>query len=289
MSTKQPNKSTVKTLWYTVISSSGWSWFMKIIILIIFSLVINHLSARNSFPDSEFYRFPIEGFLSSIILSILIGIIAHFNFKSYKKKYFSKKIEIGTITWFMVSTLVYITIMYIPVFILFNIVAGGNTEFYYLLIGLLLTLVVSFVAIGFVYAQDIYHLYKLSIKDAEITIESGAKTTKLTYENIGCFYSENKIVYTVQNDGKTFTTDFTLNELEEKINDQLFFRANRQIIIHKNAVDQIEKIENGKLRIRLKAAIENDAIAEINISRYKRKEFIHWFNKRNQKLPTIQL
>jgi hypothetical protein len=277
MSTTQPTKNTVKTVWHTFISSSRWSLFRKIIVLTIFSLVINHLSTRNSFPDSESYRFPIEGFLSSIILCILIGIIAGFNFKFYKKKYFSKKVEIVTIVWFMVSTLGYITIMYIPISIVFNIVAGGNTEFYYLLIGLLLTLLVSFIGVALVYARDIYKLYKLSIKDAEITIESGAKITKLTYENIACFYSENKIVYAVQNDGKTITTDFTLNALEEKINDQLFFRANRKIIIHKGAVDQIEKIENGKLRVELKASIDNDAIAEINISRYKRKEFMEWF------------
>lgn len=274
---KQPSKNKVKTAWHKFINSSVWRWFQKAIILIVFSLVVNHLATRDSFPDSESYRFPIEGFLSSVVLFILIGIIAYLNFKFYKKKYFSKNVKIVTIIRFMASTLGYITVMYIPVNIILNIVAGGQTEFYYLLIGLLLTLLVSFIFIGLWYAQDIYNLYKLSIKDAEITIESGAKITKLTYEDIACFYSENKIVYTVQNNGTIINTDFTLNELEEKINDQLFFRANRQIIIHKDAVDQIVKIENGKLHIRLKASIENDAIAEINISRYKRKEFMDWF------------
>lgn len=277
MRTIESKKNIFKTLWDSVISSSGWNWFKKLIGLTIFSLVVNHLSTRDSFPDSELYRFPIEGFLSSIVLGILIGIIADFNFKFYKKKYFSKKIEIATILLFMVTTLAYITIMYIPIFIVLNIVTDGNTEFYYLLIGLLLTLLVSFVAIALVYAQDLYKLYKLSIKDAEITIESGAKITKLSYGNIACFYSENKIVYAVQNDGKTIITDFTLNELEEKLNNQLFLRANRQMIIHKDAVDQIEKIENGKLRIRLKALVESHAIAEINISRYKRQAFMNWF------------
>jgi len=277
MSTTTPTKNTVKTIWYTFISSSTWYWFQKAIVFTIFSLVVNHLASRDSFPDSESYRFPIEGFLSSIVLCILIAIIAHLNFKFYKKKYFSKKVEIITIVWYMASTLGYITIMYFPVNIIFNIVAGGQTEFYYLLIGLLITLLLSFILIGLWYAQDIYNLYKLSIKDYEITIESGAKITKLTYENIACFYSENKIVYTVQNDGATISTDFTLNELEEKINDQLFFRVNRQIIIHKDSVDQIEKIANGKLRITLKTSIENDAITEINISRYKRKAFMTWF------------
>jgi len=277
MSTTQPTKNIIKTAWHTFISSSAWRWSQKAIVLTIFSLVVNHLATRDSFPDSESYRFPIEGFLSSIVLFILIGIIAYLNFKFYKKKYFSKKVEIVAIVWFMISTLGYITIMYIPVNIILDIIAGSHTEFYYLLIGLLITLLVSFIFIGLWYALDIYNLYKLSIKDAEITIESGAKMKKLTYQNIACFYSENKIVYTLQNDGTTINTDFTLNELEEKINDQVFFRANRQIIIHKDAIDQIEKIENGKLHIRLKTSIENDAIAKINISRYKRKAFMNWF------------
>ncbi|QXP61652.1 LytR/AlgR family response regulator transcription factor [Olleya sp. HaHaR_3_96] len=276
MSITQPIKNTLKTVWQTCISNAAWRWFKKAIILTTFSLVVNHLATHDNFIDSESYRFPIEGFLSTIVLFILIGIITNLNFKFYKKKYFSKKIEVSTILWFMLSTLGYITIMYIPVNIILNIITGGQTVFYYLLIGLVITLLLSFIFIVILYAQDLYSLYTLSIKDAEITIESGAKTTKLTYENIACFYSENKIVYTIQKDGTTINTDFTLNELEEKINDQLFFRANRQIIIHKDAVDQIEKIENGKLSIRLKASIKNDAIALINISRYKRKAFMSW-------------
>ncbi|ADV51303.1 response regulator receiver protein [Cellulophaga algicola DSM 14237] len=278
MSTTGPTKNTIKPFWHTVISSAAWPWFQKVLVVAIFSLVINHLASRDSFPDGDSYSFPLEGFLSSIALCIFIGIIAELNFKYYKKKHFSKKVEIVTIVWFMASTLVYTTLMYIPVNIILNIVTRGQTELYYLVIGLLITLVLSFILIGLLYAQDLYNLYQLSIKDAEITIESGAKTTKLTYENIACFYSENKIVYAVQNAGKTINTDFTLNELEERLNDQLFLRANRQIIIHKDAVDQIEKIENGKLRVRLKTSVENNAIKEITISRYKRKAFMDWIS-----------
>jgi hypothetical protein len=277
MSTTKPTKNIIKTAWHTISSNSGRRWFQKAIVFTIFSLVVNHLASRENFLGGESYRFPIEGFLSTIVFCILIGIIADLNFKYYKKKHFSKKVEIVTIIWFMASTLGYVTIMYIPVNFIIAKIAGGQIEFYYLLIGLLITLLLSFSLIAVLYAQDLYNLYKISLKDAEITIESGAKMKKLTYENIACFYSENKIVYTVQNDGTTINTDFTLNELDEKINDQLFFRANRQIIIHRDAVDQIEKIENGKLRIQLKASINNDAIAEINISRYKRKAFMNWY------------
>lgn len=270
-------KNKLKTDGRTFISSSAWRWFKKVAIFIIFSLVINHLATPESFPGSDVYRFPIEGFLASIVLCIIIGIITEVNFQYYKKKHFYKKVEMTTIVWFMASTLGYITIMYIPINFIFSLVVDGEIEFYYLLIGLLITLLVSFVLIGLSYAQDVYYLYKSSIKDAVVTIESGAKTTKLAYENIACFYSQNKIVFAVKNDGTTISTDFILNELEEQINNQLFYRANRQIIVHKDAVEEIEKIENGKLRIQLKATIENDAIKEINISRYKRKEFMNWF------------
>lgn len=277
MSKKQPTKNILKTKGSFFRSSSVWRLLKKLILFTIFSLVVNHLSSPESFPDGKSYRFPMEGFLSTIVLCILIGIIAEFNFKYYSKKYFSKKVEVASISWYMISTLAYVTLMYVPLGIVLNKIAGGETHLYYLLIGLIITLLLSIVLIGLAYAQDIYILYRASLKDAEIRIETAAKTTKLTYEHIACFYSENKVVYTVQNDGTSITTNFTLNELEEKINDQLFFRANRQIIIHKDAVDQVEKIENGKLRIRLKVDIENDAIAKIKISRYKRKAFMNWF------------
>lgn len=276
MNTAQPAKNIVKTAWHRFLSSTSWSWIKIAILLTGFSLVVNHLVTRESFPSSESYRFPIEGFLSSIALCVFITIVANLNFKFYKKKHFSKKIEITTIVWFFASTLGYIAIIYIPIYLISSIFQSGQVAFYYLLIGLLITLLLSFIIIGLSFSRDLYNLYKLSIKDAEITIKSGAKITKLSYENIACFYSENKTVYTVQNDETTINTDFTLNELEEKINDQLFFRANRQIIIHKDAVDQIEKIENGKLCIRLKTSIESDSIVEIYISRYKRQAFLNW-------------
>lgn len=277
MSTAQQKKYAIKKSKHAFLKNSTRHWVKRVIVLVIFSLVVNHLAASDNFLGSNPYRFPMVGFLFTIVLFIVVGIIADLNFKFYKKKYFSKKVEAITIVKFMASTLAYIAIVYIPVNIILELILGGEIQLYYTVIGLLISLLLCVVFIGLLYAKDLYHLYKRSITDVEITIESGAKIKKLTYENIACFYSENKIVYTVQNDGTTITTDFTLNELEEKINNQLFFRANRKSIIHKDAVDLIEKVENGKLRVQLKSALKNDATAEINISRYKRKAFMDWY------------
>ncbi|WP_298425834.1 LytTR family DNA-binding domain-containing protein [uncultured Kordia sp.] len=277
MSKTQKERTKSNTLIHRFSNFFSWSSIRKLLVLSIFSLIVNHLSERNSFPDSDAYAFPIEGIIASITLGTIIGIVADFNFKFYKKKYFSKQVETGRIVRFIVSTLGYITLIYIPVYLIAN---KGELQLYYLLIGLLLTLLICFVAFILLYAADIYKLYRVSIEEAKITIAHGAKTTRLTYEDIACFYSENKVVYAVQQDGKTITTDFTLNELEETINSQLFFRANRQIILHINSIDQIEKIENGKLLVRLKISILNTEISEINISRYKRKAFMDWFEQK---------
>ena len=268
----------LKSQWNRFEANSTLRWFQKAIVLVFFSLVVNHLASPDSFLFSSSYRFPVEGFLSTIVLCVLIGIIADVNFKYYKKKYFSKKVEYIVILKFMASTLGYITLMYIPVNIVINVIAGVQTDFYSLIAGLLISLLICFILIGLLYAVDIYKLYKLSLKDAKITIESGAKVKKLTYKDIACFYLENKVVYTIQNDGKEIITNFTLNELEETTNNQLFFRANRNTIIHKDAVHEIEKIENGKLTVRLKVCKDKEAISKINISRYKRKEFLDWID-----------
>ena len=96
MNNTNPAKNIKKKVWHTFIFSSAWRWFQKALVLTIFFLVINHLTKRENFPDGELYRFPIEGFLSSIILCILIGIIAHLNFKFYiytiilKARFFSR-------------------------------------------------------------------------------------------------------------------------------------------------------------------------------------------------------
>lgn len=256
---------------------SVWRWPKLITLFALLALVINHLNNPELFSSISAYRFPIEGFIASLVLSLLIMLIADFNFEYYKKKHFAVKVEKGAIIRFLMSTLGLITLMYFPVNYIFKSIFGGSMPFYFVLIGLLLTLLLSFTIIGIAFAPKLYRLYKFSLKEAELTIESGARTTKLTYENIACFYTENKIVHTVQNDGKTLTTDFTLNELEDKLNDQLFFRANRKIIIHKDAVKQMEKIENGKLRISLKDPIAGSTMTEIIISRYKRQAFINWF------------
>ena len=96
----------------------SWKLGKKLLILTFFSLVISHLSERDNFPDSDAYSFPFEGIVASMILGTIIGIIAHFNLSYYKKRYFKKQVEAVTITKFVLSTLGYIVLIYIPIYLI---------------------------------------------------------------------------------------------------------------------------------------------------------------------------
>jgi hypothetical protein len=86
MSTTPPTKKKVNTVSHTFLSRSAWRLCRKAIVLVMFSLVVNHIAASDNFLDGESYRFPVVGFLFTIVLLILIGIIADLNFKFYQKK-----------------------------------------------------------------------------------------------------------------------------------------------------------------------------------------------------------
>jgi DNA-binding LytR/AlgR family response regulator len=73
-------------------------------------------------------------------------------------------------------------------------------------------------------------------------------------------------------DGKKISTYKYLEEIE-KINPFNFFRANRQFLVHRNAILDIQKIENRKLKLNLNIIFNE----EIFVSKEKSTQFLRWF------------
>jgi len=215
----------------------------------------------------------------SIIFGGIIILIAKFNFQYYKNKYFSNKINTQLLLRFLFSTLGYITILYIPLYYGANLLVHGSVgyNFYYLLSGLLNTLLIQTIIIAILFSKDIYNLHKMNSIKGTLKVQQGSKITLVTYSEIAFIYSENKIVHIVKNDGATIITDFTLNEVESKVSKQSFYRANRQTILHIRSIEEVQSVENGKLSVQLKPVIADKKVLQINISRYKKQEFMNWF------------
>lgn len=257
-------------------------WIRNGFIIIILSIVTNHLFEPESFPFHKDYKFPLFPILVSIITGSLIILIARFNFNYYEDKHFSKKINTQILLRFLFSTLGYITILYLFLYFSLNGFINGIDSYnlYYLLTGLSISLLITAIGITLLFSTDIYKLHKLSTIKGTLKIKQGGKITLVKYSEIAFIYSENKIVSIVKKDGTRVITDFTLSEVESKISEQSFYRANRQIILHARSIEEIKSIENGKLSVQLKPTISNEKAFQINISRYKKHAFMDWFENK---------
>jgi DNA-binding LytR/AlgR family response regulator len=93
--------------------------------------------------------------------------------------------------------------------------------------------------------------------------------------DIACFIRDNlNYLYTFS--GEKYILDFnTLEDIEELIDPKLFYRTNRQSIIHINAIQSVKPHENQKLTVTLKLPLK----LELDVSREKAPAFKKWFDR----------
>ncbi len=98
---------------------------------------------------------------------------------------------------------------------------------------------------------------------------------KLNIADVAFFQSSQKVTTAITNSGKPHIIDMTLEKLEDELDPQYFFRANRQFILHIEAIQRIETWFNGKLVVKTKP----EAQEKIVISREKARNFKEWINR----------
>jgi len=100
----------------------------------------------------------------------------------------------------------------------------------------------------------------------------GYKT--LLSNDIAFFSSEMKITNAFTNHGNIEIVPQSLEELEQQLDPKCFFRANRQYIIHRDAIARVHNYFNGKLKLDLKKNPDREVI----ISRDKAPVFKLWMD-----------
>ena len=71
----------------------------------------------------------------------------------------------------------------------------------------------------------------------------------LPVEDVAYFYSENKVTTAVTFAGRNHVVDLPLSRLEEQLDPDRFFRANRQVLLSVGAIDRLEPYFNGKVSV----------------------------------------
>ena len=101
----------------------------------------------------------------------------------------------------------------------------------------------------------------------------GDKLLPLSVDMILFFYIHEGNVKAVVTDGKEYTFTQTLDELSDCLNPNLFFRVNRQYLISRKAVLDIDLWFNGRLSVNLKVPVAE----KILVSKVRVSEFKEWF------------
>lgn len=96
----------------------------------------------------------------------------------------------------------------------------------------------------------------------------------LLVNDIAYFYSELKITRAKLYNGSEEIIPQTMEELEQQLSSKTFFRANRQFIVHIDAIEQVNNYFNGKLRLNIK----NTPEAEVIVSREKANLLKNWLD-----------
>ncbi len=71
----------------------------------------------------------------------------------------------------------------------------------------------------------------------------------LPVDDVAYFYSENKVTTAVTFAGRYHVVDLPLSRLEEQLDPDRFFRANRQVLLSVGAIERIEPYFNGKVSV----------------------------------------
>lgn len=94
------------------------------------------------------------------------------------------------------------------------------------------------------------HLFKEKFK-TRLLVKRGIENISLPVQDIAIIYTENKLVYVTDKEGKKYITDKHLSELEQELDESIFFRVNRQYIINIGFIKSYRSYEKVKLQVDL--------------------------------------
>lgn len=93
-------------------------------------------------------------------------------------------------------------------------------------------------------------------------------------QDVAYFYSEDHYTFVATKDKQRYIINYTLDTLVEQINPQQFFRISRQFIVNINAINNISKHFNGRLKITVTPSFSED----IYVSRNRVQTFLAWLD-----------
>jgi len=106
-------------------------------------------------------------------------------------------------------------------------------------------------------------------------VKHAQKLVSVEVEEIAYFYSDGRLNFFKTYDNRKFVVDYTMDELEEMLDPERYFRVSRSFYVSINSIDQIHDYFGNRLLLHLKPAVDKEAL----VSREKVMDFKLWMGK----------
>lgn len=120
-------------------------------------------------------------------------------------------------------------------------------------------------------------LLRMISKDykTRILLKIGDQLRSVEMEDVAYFYAEDDVVFAMLMDKKRYIVDYTLNQLESRLDPSKFFRLSRGCIAQISSVKKVSKYFNSRLAVELDPPQEERVL----VSRVNVQEFLKWLDR----------
>jgi DNA-binding LytR/AlgR family response regulator len=106
-------------------------------------------------------------------------------------------------------------------------------------------------------------------------VKHAQKLVSIELDEIAYFFSDGRLNFFKTYDNRKFVVDYTMDELEDMLDPDRYFRISRSFYISVASVEQIHEYFGNRLLLHLKPAVDKEAV----VSREKVTEFKKWMGK----------
>ncbi len=106
-------------------------------------------------------------------------------------------------------------------------------------------------------------------------VKIGQKIKAISVERIAYFFSHDKLSYLITRTNEKFPLDQSLEELQNLLNPNDFFRINRKYVVHFEGIKEVHPYFKGRLKVDLTPPVEEDIV----VSSEKTPSFKSWLDK----------
>lgn len=106
-------------------------------------------------------------------------------------------------------------------------------------------------------------------------VKHSQKLISIEVDRIAYFFSDDRLNFFKSTDDKKYVIDYTMDEIEQMLDPDQFFRINRAFIVSIKSIDQIHEYFGNRLKLNLKPVIEKEAL----VSREKVASFKDFMGK----------